>query len=433
MLKVKKLWSLLGIMPLMGILLISACSFGGGSAEEAVIPTNTLASILSRTPRFTATPVISRTPLPTFTPIPSETPIPPTPSNTLEPTATPPIIGIINSLQSVNVRAGPSTADDAILALNPGTGVEVLGTNIEGNWYNIRTEEGDEGWVSSGLVRLQPTPTAIPTFTTTPDLTALFLGTPLPTALLGGGTVTPTPPRSAVTATSPGASGAGTTAAVVTTETSIATQPFLPIRDLTAVYQTATALASGNAFITPRPGDANSPTPPSLSLPLTPGTITVPTAAILSTPAPSTPGASALTTSGSAVVQQGVDVFALCDNPSLGAAAPNNIAAGSTVEVYWAWFASTQQQIQDHESAVTYEVRLNDTLLTNWRQYGTTIRPQGNQVVKYWYVPVGALSAGQYRISYRATWSRQIFDGSTNYGPGTNNLVEEGSCSFTVR
>ncbi|MBC7870779.1 MAG: hypothetical protein H7Y09_08060, partial [Chitinophagaceae bacterium] len=180
-------------------------------------------------------------------------------------------------------------------------------------------------------------------------------------------------------------------------------------------------------------GDANSPTPPSLTLPLTPGTITVPTAAILSTPAPSTPGASAPTTSGSAVVQQGVDVFALCDNPALGAAAPSNIATGSTIEVYWAWFASTQQQIQDHESAVTYEVRLNDTLLTNWRQYGTTIRPQGNQVVKYWYVPVGALSAGQYRITYRATWSRQIFDGSTNYGPGTNNLIEEGSCSFTVR
>ncbi|MBC7872111.1 MAG: SH3 domain-containing protein, partial [Chitinophagaceae bacterium] len=338
----KKFWSLFGILPLIGIMLLSACSFGGGSAEEAAIPTDTLAPIVSRTPRFTATPIISRTPLPTFTPIPSETPIPPTPSNTLEPTATPPIIGIINSLQSVNVRAGPSTADDAILALNPGTGVEVLGTNIEGNWYNIRTEEGDEGWVSSGLVRLQPTPTAIPTFTTTPDLTALFLGTPLPTALLGGGTITPTPPRSAVTATPPSASGAGTSAAVVTTDTPAATQPFLPIRDLTAVYQTATALASGNAFITPRPGDANSPTPPSLTLPLTPGTITVPTAAILSTPAPSTPGASAPTTSGSAVVQQGVDVFALCDNPALGAAAPSNIATGSTIEVYWAWFASTQ-------------------------------------------------------------------------------------------
>jgi hypothetical protein len=139
------------------------------------------------------------------------------------------------------------------------------------------------------------------------------------------------------------------------------------------------------------------------------------------------------TSSGSGSVQQGLDVFALCDNPALGAGAPTNVAAGSTIDIYWAWFASTREQVEDHTSAVTYDVRINDQQLTNWRQFGQPIRQQGNQVVRYWYVPFGPLTAGQYRITYRATWSRQIFDGSASFGPGTSTTVEQGSCTFTVR
>ncbi|MDX1991412.1 MAG: SH3 domain-containing protein [bacterium] len=410
-------------------LLLAAC--GGGTGNDvASIPTSTLAiPNISRTPRFTATPVITRTPLPTFTPVPSETPIPPTPSETPVPTATPPVIGIVASLQTVNVRSGPSTEFPAILALPAGTGLEILGTNPEGDWYNVRTEDGEEGWIASSLVRVQPTTTPIPTFTPTPDLTALFLGTPLPTAILGGGTITPTPPRSAVTATPPGTPAAEGTESV--NATAGPTQPFLPVvRDLTSVYATATALASGGAITTARPSPTSA-----IALPSTPGggatsapglsTSAVPTVAV-------TAGAPA-TSSGSGSVQQGLDVFALCDNPALGAGAPTNVAAGSTIDIYWAWFASTREQVEDHTSAATYDVRINDQQLSNWRQFGQPIRQQGNQYVRYWYVPFGPLTAGQYRITYRVTWSRQIFDGSASFGPGTSTTVEQGSCTFTVR
>lgn len=411
--------------------LLAACSVGSGE-EQAAIPTNTLAPIVSRTPRFTATPIISRTPLPTFTPIPTETPIPPTPSDTPVPTATPPIVGIVNSLETVNVREGPGTEFDAVEALVPGTGVNILGQNPEGTWLNIRMEDGLEGWISSRLVRLEPTATPIPTFTSTPDLTALFLGTPLPTALLGGGTITPTPPRSAITATPPGTPSEPTV-------TAGPTQPFLPIRDLTAVYATATALASGGAITTARPGIQASATALSLSLtlPVTPTVSSggaVPTAtAPAATPVPVTPGLPTATAGGAGSVGQGVDVFALCNTPALGGAAPTNLVAGSTIDVFWAWFASTREQVESHTVAVTYDVRVNDVPLTNWRQFGQPIREQGGQFVRYWYVPFGPLTSGQYRITYRATWSSPIFDGTASYGPGTANVAEEGTCTFTVR
>ncbi|MBL8156363.1 MAG: SH3 domain-containing protein, partial [Anaerolineae bacterium] len=154
-------------------LTLAACQNEGGVQVVEGIATDTLAPIVSMTPRFTATPVPSRTPLPTFTLTPSNTPLSPTPSNTPTPTATPPITGIVASLQTVNVRQGPGTEFDSIIALTPGTGVMILGQNEDGRWLNIRLDDGREGWISAALLRINPTPTLIPTATPSPDLTAL--------------------------------------------------------------------------------------------------------------------------------------------------------------------------------------------------------------------------------------------------------------------
>ncbi|MBZ0299953.1 MAG: SH3 domain-containing protein, partial [Anaerolineae bacterium] len=150
------LWLLIG--------LLAACS-GAGAEVNSIPATATLAPIVSMTPRFTATPLSTRTPLPTFTFTPSQSPIPPTPSDTPTPTEIPPIIGIIASINTVNVREGPGTGFSAFEALRPGTRVEVLGQDVEGVWLNIRLEDGREGWVATSLVRLQDTPTPLPTLT----------------------------------------------------------------------------------------------------------------------------------------------------------------------------------------------------------------------------------------------------------------------------
>jgi hypothetical protein len=418
--RLKRLFVLLVI----ALLALAACDLGNQPvAEQSSVPTNTLAPIVSMTPRFTATPVPSRTPLPTFTFTPSETPLSPTPSDTPMPTATPPITGIIASLESVNVREGPGVTFGAIAALPPGTGVQVLGQNADGRWYNIRMEDGQEGWISSQLVRVNPTPTLVPTATPSPNLTALFLGTPLPTALIGGGTITPTPPRSVVSPTplsdTPEAEGTEEAGS------------FIPIID-EDFFQTATALAGGISTIVPSATldiNAINATVTAVSI----GDVTGTPGATSSAPTPAgTP--SGVGAQGSTGSQQGVDVFAICNNRSLGPAAPTTLRAEATIDVYWAWFARTQEQIQQHIDNANYEVRVDGVLLDNWRNYQTDIRPAANnQFVVYWYVPYGPLTAGDHEITYQVTWTQAISDGFDEYGPNTENPFEQGNCNFTVR
>lgn len=391
---------------------VAACG-GDDGQSAAALPTSTLAPLVSLTPRSTATPVSSRTPLPTFTMTPTESPIPPTPSDTPTPTEVPPIIGIVQSMQAVNLREGPDVNSSIIRAMNPGTGVEVLGQNAEGNWYNVRTDEGEEGWMSSRLIFIEATATPFPTMTPSPDETARALGTAVPTAVLGGDPVTPTPPRSVMTPTPVDAAPQ-----VDADAPPEPTEPFLPIIGADTFNLTATALAAGSAPLLP-------PTrPPSTGTPRSPNDI--------ATRDPSTQAPPA-TSSGGAAVRQNVDVFAMCDDPSFGAVAPDNLAAGSTIRVFWGWFMADPSYIDEHLDAVNYDIRVNDERLTDWRLYGIPVRQVGNSHAKYWFVPFGPLESGEYRITYRATWSRQISDGYEPFGPNTANPVEEGSCTFTVR
>jgi hypothetical protein len=359
------------------------------------------------TPRFTATPVPTRTPLPTDTLTPSDTPIPPTPSDTPTPTEIPPIIGIVASLNTVNVREGPGVNFGAFVALPPGTRVEVLGQNIDGNWINVQLEDGREGWIATNLVRLQETSTPVPTATPSPDLTALALGTPLPTAILGGGTVTPTPPRSVVSPTP-------VTGTPETSANSGSTTPFLPIIDVTSINQTATALAGG--IVAP----TLSPT----------GQLITATLSGVLTGTPS----SGIGQEGNSSPQQGVDVLAYCNNPAYRTPAPTNLVAGATIDIWWSWFAKTEAQVRDHLANAVYAVDIDGVTLQNLRQYQGSIRQQsdGNYYV-YWYVPAGPLTSGSHEITYSVTWTNAISDGYEQFGPGTTNTSQSGKCTFTVQ
>jgi hypothetical protein len=426
MLRIKRF----GVILLLGLLLLAGCN--GGSTAPTPFPTATLAPLLSLTPNWTATPFITRTPPPTFTLIPSETPIPPTPTITPSLTATPPVVGIVGGMQIINVREGPSTNYNAIDTLIPGTAIQVLFQNAEGTWLNIRLEDGLEGWVSSGLIYIEATATPYPSMTPSPDYTALALGTPLPTALIGGGTVTATPPSAIMTATP-----LGTVADVEPTES------FLPTIDVNTINMTATALAGGGAvqISPPPPRPTDSATEPAAAIPTidlnaTPTLVTPDGNASPESAAPTqadvVPATSIPTPSGDAVVRERVDVLAMCNNPTFRMSPPTDLAAGSTIEVFWAWFANDPDAMQQHIDAVTYEVRVNDVLL-DWRQFGQGVIQDGDWYAKYWYVPVGPLVSGTYHITYRATWSETITDGIAYYGPNTTNPVEEGDCDFVVR
>jgi hypothetical protein len=391
------------------VMLFSLAACNGTTPEPSgigAVATDTLQPIVSLTPRNTATPVPSRTALPTFTFTPSNTPITPTPSRTPTPSATPPVTGIVASLNTVNVREGPGVNFSAIEALVPGTGIVIIASSEDGRWLNIRLESGEEGWISTDLIRINPTPTSFPTLTPSPNLTQLAQSN-LPTALFSQG-ATATPPPQVTTAAS--ATGAPSTASV-----GLPTVPGLPSIDTTAISLTATALAlpTASPTFTPIPLQSATPDGVFVGITFTPGPGAAGTL-------PANPG----TATG--------DVGALCDNTGFGVPRPRNISTRTQVDIYWAWFASTEQQVNDHAGAVTYEITVNGEPLTDWNNFGFPVRREGNQYVKYWYVPIGTLPAGETRITYRATWSRPIFDGSRNYGPGTDNPEELGGCTFVV-
>lgn len=403
----------------------------------AELPTATLMPILSETPRLTATPVPSRTPLPTFTFTPTETAIPPTPTNTPSPTLTPTVVGIVQSIQRVNVREGPGVEYDSFTSLAPGTGVQIIGRNAEGDWLNIRMEDNTEGWIAARLIFLPPTATPFPTLTPSPDLTALFLGTPLPTAFLGGGTVTPTPPGSVATATPIGFEPTEEIEASATAEeaSSVGFLPQIPVVDLEVLNMTATALVRGAATETPT-------ITPTL-LPTAVREITLPAPVAPGTPGRDIPTASAEATQSveenqgltqeQVAAMKGIDVFAFCDKAAYGIPAPRNLAAGTTIDIYWAWFAREEKQVLDHVTHATHDLRVNGQPIENVNQYRTRIRRQNADYVTYWYVPYGPLVAGEYEITYTVTWSVAISDGYTTFGPGTDKPFEQESCRFTVR
>ena len=131
--------------------------------------------------------------------------------------------------------------------------------------------------------------------------------------------------------------------------------------------------------------------------------------------------------------QRGVQVFALCDNPALGPPPPRDLAAGSVIVIWWAWLAETAAQIEDHLTHVDYEVTVDGSPLATWRAYQGEPMNQGSNWAVHWYVPFPrALTAGEHRIEYRASWRQRISDGLNFYGPGTSMQTETGSCTFAV-
>ncbi len=342
------------------------------------LPTNTLVPLATLTPRYTATPIPSASPRPTFTYTPTDTAIPPTPSDTPTPSPTPPVIGRVASVQAaVNMRAGPGTSFAVIRGVPSNTDVIVLATDESRRWYNIRLEDGTEGWMAADLISIPPSPT--PTASDTPPGVVLEVsGTPIATSLLGGQPITATPSDTA-TATL-GRTPGTLTATPTFSQTAVPGGDIPIVTPIPALMSTATA----------------SPTQ---------ATVLPPTS--------------------------GFDVLAYCEQFN---EVPPPLAAGTSIDVFWGWIATTPEYIQQHLDTVTYEVLIDGRLLGNWRQYATRVRERADGDWEiYWYVPAGELGRGTHRITYRVSWSAPITDGYRWFGPGTQTEFETGSCTFEIR
>ena len=377
-------------MPLFFVLV--GCTIGdlGAPAATATVPPlPTVTPAPSSTPTASQVPTASLLPTATQTATFTETPTPePTATNTPTATATPTGFAIVRSQQRVNVRAGPGTGNAVIGLLAPGSGVQILASNEAADWYRVRLDDGDEGWVSAALLRVVAEVSA-----SRPADEAGEVDLPAITSAAG------TPIAAEESADELAASDGQIVFNV-------------PIVDIESINLTATVLVAISARSTPEGAAAEIPPTAITAIPTT---ISV---AESRTPAPA---------------RQGVDVFAFCSDSAFGIPAPTNLAAGSTIEIYWAWFASSEAYLRQHISNATHELRINGTRITNVNQYRRQPTRRGNDQVVYWYVPFGPLEAGDYRITYRVTWRSAISDGYNSFGPGTGTEFEEESCNFMVR
>ena len=81
-----------------------------------------------------------------------------------------------------------------------------------------------------------------------------------------------------------------------------------------------------------------------------------------------------------------------------------------------------------------YDVSVDGQKLTDWREYALPVKFQAdNHYYQYWYVPYCPLMSGKHVITYHATWRTAVSDGYQQYGPGTNNVEQSGTCTFVVR
>lgn len=111
------------------------------------------------------------------------------------------------------------------------------------------------------------------------------------------------------------------------------------------------------------------------------------------------------------------------------------VTTDDTISIFWSWFVTDPELMQDHITTVDYLVTLNGSRLENWTQYRRPMfqdPEEDNNWTVYWYVPIGQLEAGTYTIEYLATWSEAISDGLADFGPGTPNEQETGNCTFVV-
>lgn len=160
------------------VLLVAACNTSPATFPTYVVvlpPTNTLAPILTQTPRFTATPIPSPTPLPTqpdaAAPTATPTDLPPPPAASATPSPTPPIKAVIKQgANVVNLRSGPAQTSRLIGSLKASNTVVVISYSSDQKWALVQLDDGTEGWVATDFLTLTSPDASVPVLSTA-DLT----------------------------------------------------------------------------------------------------------------------------------------------------------------------------------------------------------------------------------------------------------------------
>ncbi len=82
--------------------------------------------------------------------------------------------GYVRTGGAVNLRAAPSTSGNLIIQVPAGVVMSVLGRNPDGDWYHVRLDSGETGWMLAELLQSH-----------VGSIEAIYVATPLPPQRLG--------------------------------------------------------------------------------------------------------------------------------------------------------------------------------------------------------------------------------------------------------
>jgi uncharacterized protein YgiM (DUF1202 family) len=129
----------------------------GIATEEATQAESTEATDTASTAAPSTTPTSEATDTPEPTATATSTPTE-TPTQTPEPE----VFALIVASQAVNIREGPGRDFAPIGVVQPDTRVQVLDESEDGEWTQIRLDDGTEGWVSSALLEIEEPEASLP-------------------------------------------------------------------------------------------------------------------------------------------------------------------------------------------------------------------------------------------------------------------------------
>jgi WD40 repeat protein len=133
-----------------------------------------------------------------------------------------------------------------------------------------------------------------------------------------------------------------------------------------------------------------------------------------------------------ATADTSINIIAYCDDLP---GKPKQPSAADEVNIIWSWYATEIPLIYDHMGWSSYAIILDGKSLSADSALRSAIRrdpTNDNHWTLYYSLNVGKLTPGTHTIAYSLTWGKAISDGLDQFGPGTSNPDNTGTCTFEV-
>jgi hypothetical protein len=125
-----------------------------------------------------------------------------------------------------------------------------------------------------------------------------------------------------------------------------------------------------------------------------------------------------------------VDVYPFCT--SIGNDKTTHVKISSPVNIVWGWNAKTEEQVNDFLENSTTTITLDGKVIEGYQTGNIFKNETRNDYEVLWIAPIGIMEAGQHTITYDVKFTKQVEDGTSVYGPGTEHESGHDECFILV-